>query len=121
MEKKYRILAIEDEPLVWKALEFRLNKEGYSVAIATDGRAGLDALALEYFDLVITDLMLPEVNGMDIVKEAKKQDPTRPVIVLSSMGMENILLQAFQLGANDFMTKPFSPTELAVRVQRFLK
>jgi DNA-binding response OmpR family regulator len=71
-------------------------------------------------DLVITDIMMPYISGLEVVGAVKKQYPTgTPVIILSGMGQENVVLEAFQLGADDYITKPFSPNELSVRVRRF--
>jgi len=117
-----KILIVEDEPLVLKALEFRLKKDGYDLTIAKDGREGLQKLTEEQFDLVLTDLMMPFNNGMEIVNKAKNgPNGKTPVIVLSSIGLEATVLEAFRLGADDFITKPFSPMELAVRIARLIK
>jgi DNA-binding response OmpR family regulator len=120
MSKK--ILIVEDEPLVLKALEFRLKKDGYDLSVARDGREGLQLLQQDRYDLVLTDLMMPFNNGMEIVNMAKNGLAYKtPVIVLSSMGLEATVLEAFRLGADDFITKPFSPMELAVRIARLIK
>lgn len=117
-----RILIVEDEPLVLKALEFRLKKDGYDLTMARDGREGLQYLAQQEFDLIVTDLMMPYNNGMEIVNMAKNgQARKTPVIVLSSVGQESTVLEAFKLGADDFISKPFSPMELSARLARVLK
>lgn len=117
-----RILIVEDEPLVLKALEFRLKKDGYDLTSAKDGREGLQLLQEKEFDLVVTDLMMPYNNGMEIVNMAKNGMARKtPVIVLSSAGLESTVLEAFKLGADDFITKPFSPMELSARLARVLK
>lgn len=117
-----RILVIEDEPLMLKALKFRLNKDGYDVTIAEDGKLALELLGNEKFDLIITDVMLPFNNGLEIVDFVKnKKNDNTPIIILSSVGAENAVLDGFAIGADDYITKPFSPTELSVRVKRLLK
>ncbi|MBW7844436.1 MAG: response regulator transcription factor [Bacteroidia bacterium] len=115
-----KILVTEDEDLIRKALEFRLKKEGYEVVSAMDGRIALQAIENTKFDLVITDLMLPFNSGMEIISKLKEISKETPIIVLTNIGLENVVMEAFNLGADDYMTKPFSPNELSVRVKRLL-
>jgi DNA-binding response OmpR family regulator len=115
-----KVLIIEDEDLVRKALEFRLKKDGYQVTPCTDGRQGIQAIESETFSLVITDLMLPYNNGLEVVNKLKQVSRETPVIVLSNIGLEQVVMDAFNLGADDYMTKPFSPNELSVRVKRLI-
>jgi DNA-binding response OmpR family regulator len=117
---KKRILVIEDNPMVVKSLEFKLNKEGYDVFTAIDGRNAMEQLESENFDLILTDLMLPFVSGSQLIEHIKKQFPSIPIIVLSSATQEDIITDAFTMGVDDFITKPFSPNELALRVKRTL-
>jgi DNA-binding response OmpR family regulator len=117
-----KILVVEDEELMLKALEFRLKKDGYTIVRAIDGRDALAKIGAEDFDLIITDIMLPYNNGLEIVNQVKKKlGKKTPVIVLSAVGLENVVLEAFDLGADDYITKPFSPTELSIRVKKLLK
>ncbi|MES2690555.1 MAG: response regulator [Bacteroidota bacterium] len=116
-----RILIIEDEDLVRKALEFRLKKDGHQVTPCMDGRQGILTLETQTFDLIITDLMLPYNNGLEVVNRSKEIHKETPVIVLSNIGLEHVVMDAFNLGADDYMTKPFSPNELSVRVKRLIK
>lgn len=116
-----KILLVEDESLILKALEFRLKRDGYDIIKAVDGREALRMIETESFELVITDMMLPFNNGLEVVnktKEVKGKD--FPVIVLSNVGLENVVLEAFKLGADDYITKPFSPAELSIRVKRLI-
>lgn len=116
-----RILLIEDEELINKALEFRLKRDGYEVLKAMDGREGLHAIENEQYDLLITDMMLPFNNGLEMVSKVKSlKGKEFPVIILSNIGLENVILDAFKLGADDYITKPFSPAELSIRVKRLL-
>jgi two-component system, OmpR family, response regulator VicR len=116
-----KILVIEDETIMLKAIEFKLKKEGYTVLTAENGRAGLQAVMDLAPDLVITDIMVPYITGLEIVDYIKNKNPRKlPVIVLSAVGLEKTVLEAFKLGADDFITKPFSPNELVVRVKRLL-
>ena len=107
--------------IILKAIEFRLNKEGYEVIAAGDGREAINIIKEKEPDLVITDIMMPFITGLEIVDFVKTKSAKKsPVIVLSAVGLEKTVLEAFELGADDFITKPFSPNELAVRVKRLL-
>ncbi len=117
---KNRILVIEDNPMVIKSLEFKLNMEGYNVVVADDGRKALAMLNNNTFDLIITDLMLPFITGTQIIEYVKKETPHVPVIVLSTATQEDIITDAFNMGIEDFVTKPFSPNELSLRIKRTL-
>ena len=103
-----------------RTLEFRLKKDGHSIMLARDGREALQLIDSFLPDLVITDIMMPYSSGMEIVGFLKqKYNNSIKVIILSGMGQENVILEAFRLGADDYITKPFSPNELSVRVNRF--
>lgn len=116
-----KILIAEDDELMLKTLELRLRKDGHEVISANDGRDALNKITQSHPDLVISDIMMPYVSGLEIVAYIQEnfQEKKIPVIILSGMGQEDIVLEAFQLGADDFITKPFSPSELSVRVKRF--
>ena len=115
-----KILIAEDDELMLKMLEFRLRKDGHEIIITRDGREAVLRLSDFQPDMVITDIMMPYLSGLEVVSAVKKKYPTgTPVIILSGMGQENVVLEAFQLGADDYITKPFSPNELSVRVRRF--
>ncbi|HEY0896953.1 MAG TPA: response regulator transcription factor [Sphingobacteriaceae bacterium] len=118
-----KILVIEDEALMLKALGFRLKKDGYDVFTAQDGAVAMELIGQNAFDLIITDIMMPFVGGLEIVSMIKGSPDTRhtPVIVLSAVGLENIVMEAFELGADDFVTKPFNLNELSVRVRKHVK
>jgi len=118
-----KVLIIEDEELMIKALEFRLKKDGYEVELARDGRQGIEKLDNNTYDLVITDIMMPFVSGLEVVSYIKKNVlmSHTPVIVLSSIGLERVVMEAFELGVDDFMTKPFNLGELVIRVKKFVK
>lgn len=118
MSKK--ILVIEDNPMVVKSLEFKLKKDGYTVVLAEDGRVAMQLLKDQEFDLVLTDLMLPFVNGNEIIEHIKNVNQEVPIIVLSTSTQEDIITDAFEMGVDDFITKPFSPSELSLRVKRTL-
>lgn len=118
-----KILVIEDEELVRKVLEFRLKREGYEVYQAKDGGEALDLIAKHHFDLMLVDIMLPYVGGLEITQKVKSNPSTKntKVIVVSANGLENVILEAFALGADDFIAKPFNLPELIIRVKKYLK
>ncbi len=116
-----KILVVEDEIIMLKTIELRLKKDGYTIIVSEDGRDALKKIEEYDMDLIITDIMMPFASGLEIIEAAKKRvGKTIPVIVLSAMGQENVVLEAFQLGADDFITKPFSPNELSMRVKRYI-
>ncbi|MBD1395636.1 response regulator [Pontibacter sp. JH31] len=114
------ILIVEDDEMMLRALEFRLKKDGHEVTVARNGKEAMEYLKVSSFKLVITDLMLPFVMGMELISYIKANHPQVSVIVLSGADDESTVIEAFKLGADDFITKPFSPGELSLRVRRFL-
>lgn len=115
-----RILIAEDEPIMQKTIALRMKKDGYEVVATDNGREALQMIAEHLPDLIITDIMMPYASGLEIVGTVKKGEKKIPVIVLSAMGQENVVLEAFNLGADDFISKPFSPNELSMRVKRLM-
>lgn len=113
-----KILVAEDEPIMLKTIALRLRKDGHEVIVADNGREAMEHIDTHKPDLIITDIMMPYSSGLEIVGKVKGQSTKIPVIVLSAMGQENVVLEAFNLGADDYITKPFSPNELSVRVKR---
>lgn len=117
-----KILIADDEPIMLKIIELRLKKDGHQVIVTADGKQALEQIALQDPDMVITDIMMPFSSGLEIVGKVKQgQNRKIPVIILSAMGQENVVLEAFNLGADDYITKPFSPNELSMRVKRLSK
>lgn len=114
------ILVIEDDEMILRTLEFRLKKDGYQVTAVADGKAAMEQLQEGAFELVITDLMIPYVTGLEVLSYIKSEKKELPVIVLSGADEENTIMEAFNIGADDFIAKPFSPGELSLRVKRFL-
>ena len=117
-----KILVAEDEPLMLMAIEAKLKNEGFEVIGTADGREALKSLESIVPDLIITDILMPYTSGLELISIVKSnQNKKIPIIVLSGLGQEDTVMEAFQLGADDFITKPFNPTELSVRVKRLLK
>ncbi|MEZ4587111.1 MAG: response regulator [Gemmatimonadales bacterium] len=113
-------LVIEDDAFVAAMVKHRLTRAGFNVRSATTGTTGLAALKEAPTDLVVLDLNLPEVNGFQVLERlrADAEHHTTPVLILTASGAEKDLVRAFALGADDYLVKPFSPTELLARVQR---
>lgn len=116
-----KILVADDEPMILKALEFRLKRDGYHVITAVDGKEAMDKISSEAPDLIVTDIMMPYHTGLEIITHVKASGKSCPVIILSSVGLEQKVVEAFRLGADDFVTKPFSPNELTLRISKLLK
>lgn len=115
-----KILVAEDELIIQKTIALRLKKDGHEIIATDNGREAIELIDLHQPDLIITDIMMPYSSGLEIVSRVKQSEKKIPVIVLTSMGQENVVLEAFNLGADDFIAKPFSPNELSMRVKRFL-
>jgi DNA-binding response OmpR family regulator len=115
-----RILLVDDELSVQKLLTFPLRKEGYDVISALDGREALDKLQEDSFDLVVLDLMLPKVDGFDVCRQIRAQS-TVPIIMLTAKAEEIDRVLGLELGADDYITKPFSVREFRSRVKAVLR
>lgn len=116
-----KILVAEDEPMLLKTIELKLRKEGYEVITCSDGRDAVAKINENNPDMVITDIMMPYVSGLEIVSMLKNgRDRITPVIMLSAMEQEKVVMEAFDLGADDYITKPFSLNELAIRVKKLM-
>jgi len=116
-----KVLIAEDDIMMLKTMEFRLTKEGYVVIACSDGKDALSKIESENPDIIITDIMMPYVSGLDLVNKVRIELKLNiPIIILSAVGLEKTVLEAFELGADDFITKPFSPNELIMRIKRLL-
>lgn len=116
-----RILVAEDNKLILETIAHSLTREGYEILKALDGKECLKILEDNEVDLLITDLYMPYINGhevISIIRDERKKNI--PILVLSAGGAEENVLKAFELGADDFMVKPFSLVELNVRVRKLL-
>ena len=116
-----KILLIEDDLLIQKAVENKLRKDGFEVLCFNDGKDALPAFDSFNPDLILTDMMLPTVSGLKILMSAKDHNPPFKVIVFSTLGQESVVEEAFILGADDYVTKPFSLVELSIRIKKQLK
>ena len=116
-----KILIIEDDRKLYKPLKHAFETEGYSPEFASDGAAGLEAFRAAPPVLVVLDLMLPKVHGREVCRAMKKEAPNLPIIILSVLTEEVEKVLLLELGADDYITKPFSPKELIARVHAVLR
>ncbi len=116
-----RILIVEDDPSILRGLQLNLGMEGYTVRSAMDGEAGLELARTESPDLVVVDVMLPRMDGLTLVRELRRADPDLPVLILSAKGQESDKVAGLQLGADDYMVKPFGLKELLARIEALLR
>ncbi|NJB69826.1 DNA-binding response OmpR family regulator [Saonia flava] len=121
MQEKKRLLLADDDELLASLISFRLEKGGYEVCLKRDGKEVKEYLSQNIPDIIVTDIMMPYFSGIELIDFVRNQLKSNiPIIVISSAGNEENVLSAFELGANDFISKPVSPSELLVRVAREL-
>jgi len=118
---KARILVVEDDPALLRGLVDVLVYNGYAVKDADDGRQGLDAGLNEPFDLILLDVMLPGMNGFEICRRIRARDRAQPIIMLTAKTSDEDIIEGLSLGADDYVAKPFSVTQLVLRVQAVLR
>jgi len=116
-----KILIVEDEPNMVAGLRDNFEFEGYQVLTAPDGVAGLERALSESPDLVVLDVMMPRMSGLDVCKQLKSKKPSIPIIMLTARGQEVDKVVGLELGADDYVTKPFSIRELLARVKAVLR
>jgi len=116
-----RILIAEDDPIMLETIKEQLKKDDYTVLGTNDGREALQAFESFGPDLIITDILMPYTSGLELIGIIRSEkDPKLPILVLSALDEEDTVLEAFSMGANDFLSKPFKPAEFNIRVQRLL-
>lgn len=120
MAEPKKILIAEDDLSINRLLTFKLQKEGFNVISTADGKAALQAALKEDIDAAILDIMMPFLDGIQVLKRIKAEKPLLPVIILSVKSMDRDLNQALELGASDYLTKPFQPGEVVERINRIL-
>lgn len=119
-----KILICEDDTMTLKALEHKLKKEGYTIISAQDGKSASDLLSEQNdIDLLLTDLHMPVLSGLELIDFVRGTlKSNMPIMMLTRVGLEETVLKAFELGADDYITKPFNPEELSIRIKRlFIK
>lgn len=120
MADNAKILIVDDEPLIRDALAFKLGKEGYHVATAEDGEQAIQIIDREQFDIIISDIMMPYVSGFELLRILKERELDAPVLLLTSLNSPNASDKAFSMGADGYITKPFSPNELSRQIKDLL-
>lgn len=120
MKKRGKILIIDDDEAIRDGCYHTLSREGYEVAVAATGRAGLKTFEESSFDLVLLDMRMPDLGGMEVLNQIREQDPQSVVIVISGFGTIPLAVEAMKAGAYDFFPKPFEPDELRILVKRAL-
>jgi two-component system phosphate regulon response regulator PhoB len=120
---KEKILVVDDEEDILELLKYNLSREGYKVSCAASGEETLKAARLGIPDLIVLDLMLPGIDGLDVARQLKNEVKTRdvPIVMLTAKGEEADIVTGLELGADDYITKPFSPRVLVARVKAVLR
>ena len=121
MNKKFSILLVEDEENLQEALKLNLELEGYEVTCSGDGADALTQFQKEHFDLIILDIMLPEVDGITVTESIRLQNNEIPILILSARNASSDRVLGLKKGADDYLTKPFNLEELLLRVKKLLK
>ena len=116
-----RILVVEDERQIAKILKIELEYEGYDVMVAYDGKTGLQTALSEKLDLILLDIMLPEMNGIEVLRKIRKENDLLPIILLTARNLTMDKVTGLDQGANDYITKPFEMEELLARVRSSLR
>ena len=121
MQENYKILVVDDEKLLVKGVKFNLENEGYQVLTAYDGATALELARQETLDLIILDLMMPGEDGLAILKRLRAEKDMTPVIMLTARGEDVDRILGLELGADDYLGKPFNPRELLARIHAVLR
>src|ERR1700730_10598335 len=116
-----QVLIVDDEPNLRKILSAQLTRDGYDVLTAEDGEQGLQVLRDHHIDLVVTDLKMPKIDGMTLLKKALEEEPELPVVLITAHGTIDTAVEALKRGAFDFVTKPFDKDEVRQIVAKALK
>jgi len=120
MEDKLRLLLVDDEERIRRLLRMYLERENYAIDEAPDGKTAVDMALTHDFDLIILDVMMPEMDGIEVCR-AVRQHKATPIIMLTAKGEEMNRVQGFEVGADDYIVKPFSPREVVLRVKALLR
>lgn len=117
----HKILIIEDELMLTKLITYNLKQEGYEMKVQENGADGLQTALEEQFDLILLDIMLPGLNGFEVLTKLRQKGNRTPVIILTARNAEDEVVQGLKLGADDYITKPFGVAELLARVSAVLR
>ncbi|MCO6477897.1 MAG: response regulator [Phaeodactylibacter sp.] len=117
-----KILICEDEEILLTALKFRLQKQGYELFLAADGKEARELIQKERPDLIVTDIDVPKISGMELISLVRNDmEMNVPIVIIAPLENEAVILEAMQKGADDFVTKPFKPVELVLRIRRIFQ
>jgi DNA-binding response OmpR family regulator len=116
-----RVLVVDDDPTVSDVVRRYLEQEGHHVRLAADGSAGLAAVQAQCPDLVVLDVMMPGLSGIEVCQRLRRQAPGLPIVMLTALGDEADRIVGLEVGADDYVTKPFSPRELMLRIRSVLR
>jgi two-component system KDP operon response regulator KdpE len=117
---RYKILAVDDEQRMVRFIQLNLEQDGFEVITAYNGKEALEQVRIQLPDLILLDIMMPDINGFEVLKKIREVN-TVPVIMLTAKGEEDDRIQGLELGADDYITKPFSPRELLSRIRAVLR
>jgi len=117
---RYKILAVDDEQRMVRFIQLNLEQDGFQVITAYNGKEALDQVRTQLPDLILLDIMMPDINGFEVLKKIREVNNV-PVIMLTAKGEEDDRIQGLELGADDYITKPFSPRELVSRIRAVLR
>src|SRR5690625_3282459 len=120
MDNKSKILVVDDEERIRRLIRMYLEREEFLIEEAEDGKEALDLALNNDYDLILLDIMMPEMDGIQVCEELRKEKTT-PVIMLTAKGEESNRVQGFEVGADDYIVKPFSPREVVLRVKAVLR
>ncbi|AZJ35130.1 response regulator [Tenacibaculum singaporense] len=121
MSKEKKIVIAEDNSVFLLLIKLKLEKEGYELFVAEDGKKAIELIEAHQPDLILTDIMMDYLSGLEVISHVRNVLKMNvPILVFSASGQEEMVTQAFNLGANDFMVKPLMPNELVIRVKRML-
>lgn len=121
MNSTIKILICEDDFLTLKALEHSIKNEGFEILLAKDGREAKEILTSENIHIFLTDIHVPYFSGLELIRFVREDLQKQiPILVLSRVGLEETILHAFELGATDYLTKPFNPADLMLRLKKLL-
>lgn len=116
-----RILVCEDDFMITRAIEHKLKSDGHDVDVAPDGTQAIAKIGNTPYDLIMTDILMPFIGGLELINTIRNiLHLETPIIVLSTLSNEDSIIEAFKMGADDYITKPFSPNEVSIRVKRLL-
>ena len=119
---KKHILVVEDDKLMLTLIKVKLEEQGYSVIGVENGLKAKDLVQNKTYDLIVSDIMMPFFSGLELANLLRQElKSTTPLILLSSSGQESTVVESFEMGADDFISKPFSTTELIIRVKKLIK